>query len=159
MLSREDVTDLWQVRRLPDRRADGELSFPPLRDLGGWSSVNPGVDTTYVRSLPLPGAGRTAVLRLHGLSAPVHVAIGGGPEQRVMPPSPLVVLDGGQAADVEVVLRAPHVPGGLLESAELLVTAAPRVQEVRRIREAELAAQLARRAREADPAAWRPPKW
>ena len=156
VLSREDVTDLWQVRRLPDRRADGELSFPPLRDLGGWSSVNPGVDTTYVRSLPLPGAGRTAVLRLHGLSAPVHVAIGGGPEQRVMPPSPLVVLDGGQAADVEVVLRAPHVPGGLLESAELLVTAAPRVQEVRRIREAELAAQLARRAREADPAAWRP---
>lgn len=153
--SHHDVTDLWQVRRLPDRRAHGELPVPPLRNLGGWSSANPGAVTTYARTLPLPAAGRSAVLRLHGLSHPVHVAVGGGPEQRVMPSAPLVVLD-GTTGSTDVTLRAPHVPGGLLERAELLVTAAPQVRDLRVLREAELAVLLTQRAHEAGSAQWRP---
>ena len=166
--SAHDVTDLWEVRHLPDRRAAGELPEPPLRDLGGWSSVNAGAPTTYARTLPLPGAGRTAMLRLHGLTQPVHVTVGDGPDQLVMPAAPLVMLGGSEnrsenrsegsdrAPGIEVTLRAPHVPGGLLDHAELLVTRAPRVHARRLLREAELAALLTRRASDAEPARWRP---
>ncbi|MGO1685523.1 MAG: beta-galactosidase [Brachybacterium sp.] len=153
--SLHDVTDLWEVRRLPDRRGHKELPVPPLRNLGGWSSANPGAEVTYARTLPLPGADRTAVLRLHGLTQPVHVAIDGGPDHLVMPSAPLVVL-GGRVDGAEITLRAPHVPGGLLDRAELLVTAAPRVREVRLQREAELAALLTQRAREAEASQWCP---
>src|SRR5699024_3438089 len=87
---------------LPDRRAGGEVAVPPLRDLGGWSSVNAGTATTYVRSLPLPDGDGVAVLRLRGLAEPVHVAVDGGPERLVMPGAPVIVLEpaegGGEAA-------------------------------------------------------------
>lgn len=152
-----DVTDLWEVRRIPDRRGHGELAVPPLRGLGGWSSANPGAEVTYARTLPLPRGGATAVLRLTGLTHPVHVAVEGGPIRLVMPSAPLLVLDPHDARGdaVEVAVRAPHVPGGLLDRAELLMTAAPRVHEVRLLREAELAVNLAQQAREADSSQWR----
>ncbi|MGP9603572.1 MULTISPECIES: beta-galactosidase [unclassified Brachybacterium] len=148
----QDVTDLWEVRRLPDRRERGGLAVPPIRGIGGWSSANPGVDTTYARTLPLPGPGRLAVLRLRGLTHPVHVAIDGD-EQLVMPAAPVVVLE-GEGSTVEISVRAPHVPGGLLESAELLQAAVPLVREVTLLREAELAKLLSETAQAALAEQW-----
>ncbi|MGP9536366.1 beta-galactosidase [Brachybacterium sp. AOP43-C2-M15] len=152
--SAQDVTDLWEVRRLPDRRTRDELEVPPLRDLGGWSSANPGAGTTYARTVPLPGTDRLGALRLHGLTEPVHVAVDGGEEQLVMPSAPIVLLDGG-GASADLAIRAPHVPGGLLERAELLEVALPVVHALRRMPEAELAEMLTRTAREAEPSRWR----
>ena len=150
-----DATDLWEVRALPDRRAGGEVAVPPLRDLGGWSSVNAGTATTYVRSLPLPDGDGVAVLRLRGLAEPVHVAVDGGPERLVMPGAPVIVLEpaegGGEGGgQVEVAVRAPHVPGGLLDRVELLHARAPRLLDLRTVREAELAELLTEHARTAD---------
>ena len=156
-----DATDLWEVRALPDRRSGGEVAVPPLRDLGGWSSVNAGAATTYVRSLPVPGGDGVAVLRLRGLGHPVHVAVDSGPEQLVMPGAPVIVLEpaeGGSrgAGEVEVTVRAPHVPGGLLDRVEVLHAGAPRLLDVRTVREAELAELLTEHAQTADAGDWRP---
>jgi hypothetical protein len=180
----EDVTDLWEVRTLPDRRADGPLTSPPLRGLGGWSSANPGADTVYARSLSLPGGEERAVLRLRGLTHPVHVTVRGGEqegagerdvterggarpgasepdaaeldviEQLVVPDTPVVLLPEG-AGEVEVRVRAPHVPGGLLEGAELLTAAAPRLRDLRTTPAEELAARLDALAAAAAPERWR----
>src|SRR5699024_7012622 len=135
--------------------AGGEVAVPPLRDLGGWSSVNAGTATTYVRSLPLPDGDGVAVLRLRGLAEPVHVAVDGGPERLVMPGAPVIVLEpaegGGEGGgQVEVAVRAPHVPGGLLDRVELLHARAPRLLDLRTVREAELAELLTEHARTAD---------
>ncbi|AXK46327.1 beta-galactosidase [Brachybacterium saurashtrense] len=158
VLSAQDATDLWEVRRLPDRRALGELDQPPLRGLGGWSSTNPGVQTTYVRTLSRGTDGEVAVLRLVGLTHPVHVALDGGEEQRVMPEAPVLVLapDGTHGGDIEVRVRAPHVPGGLLERVEVLSARRPRRTALRTLTEAGLAALLTRRAVEAGGDGWRP---
>src|SRR5699024_3865130 len=133
----------------------GEVAVPPLRDLGGWSSVNAGTATTYVRSLPLPDGDGVAVLRLRGLAEPVHVAVDGGPERLVMPGAPVIVLEpaegGGEGGgQVEVAVRAPHLPGGLLDRVELLHARAPRLLDLRTVREAELAELLTEHARTAD---------
>src|SRR5699024_6468784 len=131
------------------------VAVPPLRDLGGWSSVNAGTATTYVRSLPLPDGDGVAVLRLRGLAEPVHVAVDGGPERLVMPGAPVIVLEpaegGGEGVgQVEVAVRAPHLPGGLLDRVELLHARAPRLLDLRTVREAELAELLTEHARTAD---------
>lgn len=186
-----DVTDLWEVRRLPDRRALGygngngngcgygngngpegtaELLAPPLREIGGWSSPNLGGDTVYARSLPRPDAGRVpeegrvGALRLHGLTRPVHVSLDGGAEQLVAPEAAIVLFaegagEGGThrataGATVDVAIRAPHVPEGLLERAELLTAARPTAREVRTLREAEIAALVTDAAGRADPGQW-----
>src|SRR5699024_909016 len=150
-----DATDLWEVRALPDRRAGGEVAVPPLRDLGGWSSVNAGTATTYVRSLPLPDGGGVAVLRLRRLAEHVHVAVDHGPERLAMPGAAVIVLEpaegGGEGGgQVEVAVRAPHLPGGLLDRVELLHARAPRLLDLRTVREAELAELLTEHARTAD---------
>lgn len=155
VLATRDITDLWEVRELPDRRGAGPLADPPLRELGGWSSANPGAMTTYARRLRLPGASHGAVLRLHGLDQPVHIAVGDGAEQLVVPACPVVVLD-DVVAETTVRLRAPHVPGGLVERAELLTTAAPAVVSFHGRRESELASHLDQAARAATVEEWRP---
>lgn len=139
-----DLTDLWEVRELPDRRAGGRLDQPPLRGLGGWSSANPGRTVRYGRTLPAPAEGNAQVLVLHGISEPVRVAVGGEAEQLVTPGSPVVLLPSGGPAEVEVL--APHVPGGLLERVELLAVRPPRVTALRTAREEDLAARLTERA-------------
>ena len=151
----QDVTDLWEVRTLPDRRAQGALSSPPLRDLGGWSSPNLGGDTVYGRSLRLPDSALTGVLFLRGLTHPVHVALDGGADQLVVPEAPVVVLPGG-AAEVDVTIRAPHVPDGLLDRADLVVAAHPEIREIRALREAELAEVVTDTADDAEPSRWAP---
>ncbi|WP_270408529.1 beta-galactosidase [Brachybacterium paraconglomeratum] len=137
-----DVTDLWEVRELPDRRADGVLACPPLRGLGGWSSANPGSWTVYARTLTLPGRGLRAVLRLPGLAVPVHVRVQDGPEQLVVPDAPVLLLPEGEGP-LEMRVRAPHVPGGLVARAELLITAAPALRSLRTTTEAQLAVRAA----------------
>lgn len=136
-----DVTDLWEVRELPDRRTGEPLVSPPLRELGGWSSTNPGSWTLYARRLPLPGGGERAALRLQGLVAPVWIAVQDGHEQLVVPEAPVVLLPEGEGS-VEVRVRAPHVPGGLLASIELLTTAVPELRSLRTTTEAQLAARV-----------------
>jgi beta-galactosidase len=140
-----DVTELWEVRELPDRRADGVLATPPLRGLGGWSSANPGSWTLYARTLSLPDRGERAALRLQDLAVPVRVAVQDGPEQLVLPEAPVVLLPEGEG-DVEVRVRAPHVPGGLLTRIELLTTAVPVLTSLRTTTEAQLAAHVQQRA-------------
>ena len=137
----DDVTDLWEVRELPDRRADGVLASPPLRALGGWSSANPGSWTLYARTLTLPGGGERAALRLQDLAVPVRVAVQDGPEQLVVREAPVVLLPEGEGS-VEVRVRAPHVPGGLLARIELLTTAVPVLRSLRTTSEAQLAARV-----------------
>lgn len=157
----EDVTALWEVRRLPDRRERGPVASPALRDLGGWSSANPGQEVHYARELHLPGPGMCGVLRLHGLAHPVHVSVDGGPERLVMPAAPVIELDaaGGEAvaagAVAVVEIRAPHVPGGLLDGAELLAAAPARVSAVRLQSEGQIASGLTAVARAAGGEAWR----
>ena len=141
-----DVTDLWEVRELPDRRGHGPLPVPPLRGLGGWSSANPGSPVRYGRTLPLPTGDGTGVLLLHGLTQPLHVAVDGGEERLVVPEAPVVLLT-GTGDEVDVAVRAPHVPGGLLERVELLETRSPRVLALRTAREDALAAALTDHAR------------
>jgi beta-galactosidase len=140
-----DVTELWEVRELPDRRADGVLASPPLRGLGGWSSANPGSWTLYARTLSLPGGGERAALRLQDLAVPVRVAVQDGPEQLVVPEAPVVLLPEGEGS-VEVRVRAPHVPGGLLTRIEQLTTAVPVLRSLRTTTEAQLAAHVQERA-------------
>ncbi|MGO2537501.1 MAG: beta-galactosidase, partial [Brachybacterium tyrofermentans] len=163
-----DVTDLWEVRRLPDRRStgvgqgeEGALLAPPLRGLGGWSSPNLGGDTVYGRSLPRPDAGALGALRLHGLTHPVHVSVDGGAEQLVAPEAPILLLGEEQGQEqeqgqrqeleqgttVDVAIRAPHVPEGLLERAELLTAIRPTVRQVQTLRESELAVLVTESAR------------
>lgn len=172
-----DVTDLWEVRQLPDRRRtgvghglapgeEGTLLAPPLRGIGGWSSPNLGGDTVYGRALPRPAAGFLGALRLHGLTRPVHVSVDGGAEQLVAPEAPILLLDEGQeqgqgqgheqrqGSTVDVVIRAPHVPEGLLDRAELLAAIRPAVQEVRTLRESELAVLVTESARAAEQDRW-----
>src|SRR5699024_3280081 len=89
----------------------------------------------------LPDGDGVAVLRLRGLAEPVHVAVDGGPERLVMPGAPVIVLEpaegGGEGGgQVAVAVRAPHLPGGLLDRVELLHAPAPRVLGVRAGREA-----------------------
>jgi hypothetical protein len=136
-----DVTDLWKVRELPDRRADGVLASPPLRGLGGWSSANPGSWTLYARTLLLPEGGERAALRLQDLAVPVRVAVQDGPERLVVPEAPIVLLPEGEGS-VEVRVRAPHVPGGLLTRIELLTTAVPVLCSLHTTTEAQLAARV-----------------
>ncbi|MGN7210519.1 beta-galactosidase [Brachybacterium paraconglomeratum] len=142
VLDVSDVTDLWEVRELPDRRADGTLACPPLRGLGGWSSANPGSRTVYARTLSLPGLGRRAVLRLPDLAAPVHIRVQDGPEQLVVPDAPVLLLPEGEGPR-EVRIRAPHIPGGLVARAELLTTAVPVLRSLRTTTEVQLAARAA----------------
>src|SRR5699024_808418 len=68
---------------------------------------------------------------------------------------PVIVLEpaegGGEGGgQVEVAVRAPHLPGGLLDRVELLHARAPRLLDLRTVREAELAELLTEHARTAD---------
>src|SRR5699024_2648596 len=72
-----------------------------------------------------------------------------------MPGAPVIVLEpaegGGEGGgQVEVAVRAPHLPGGLLDRVELLHARAPRLLDLRTVREAELAELLTEHARTAD---------
>src|SRR5690606_18281135 len=90
----------------------------------------------------LPGRGRRAVLRLSGLAVPVHVRVQDGPEQLVVPDAPVLLLP-EEEGPLEMRVRAPHVPGGLVARAELLITAAPVLRSLRTTTEAQLAARAA----------------
>lgn len=126
----QEVTDLWALRRIPDRRGAADLAQMPLRPLGGWSSPQLGGDAVYVRELPLPsGDGEQALLRLRGLTQPVHIRLGDGEEQLVAPGSPVIPLPSVPRSDsVRVEVRAPHVPAGLGEGVELLRARRPDVR-------------------------------
>ncbi len=152
VLRTEDVSDAWEVRRIPDRRSRGDLAAPPLRELGGWSSARPGRDTLYGRALgPVTSS---AVLRLVGLTHPVHVALDGGEETLVVPDAPVLVLPGAGSGAVDVTVRTPHVPGGLLERVELLTVVPARCTRLRTLAEADLAAELTAVAAASAEEAW-----
>lgn len=141
VLAAEDIADLWEVRRIPDRRGNGPLAIPPLRTLGGWSSAQPGRDTVYGRRVGVPGGDEIGVLRLHGLGHPVHVRVAGGEPQLLVPEAPVLLLD-GVSGEVDLEITAPHVPGGLVTGVELLRGRRPAVTALRTRSEAELAAAV-----------------
>ncbi|MFC0672677.1 beta-galactosidase [Brachybacterium hainanense] len=136
-----DVTELWRVRRIPDARgARGDRAQPPIRPLGGWSSPRLGEDAVYVRRLDRPEEGN-ALLRLVGLTRPVHVSLDGGAEVLLSPEAP--VLDLGAGGSVEVAIRAPHVPDGFVSRAELLAAVPPSLRGLRTVDRGAITAQIA----------------
>ena len=139
-----DVTDLWQLRRIPDQRSGGDLTQKPIRSLGGWSSPQLGGEAIYQRSITLPTDGATALLRLRDLTQPVHISIDGGGERLLAPGSPVVELTAPTGETrVLVAIRAPHVPDGFVGGAELLTARTPTLEAIRTVDREELSAHIA----------------
>ncbi|NMA77966.1 MAG: beta-galactosidase [Actinomycetales bacterium] len=160
--SARDITDLWEVHGLPDRRGLPEGATPPLRALGGWSSTRTGETALYVRDLDPSGDpsaerehGEPVAVRFHGLRQPLRLSVDGGASRLVTPSDPVVLLAPGERP-ARLMATAPHVPGGLLEGVELLRGDVVPAHEVRLLTAAELAGQISAAANDAAAQSWHP---
>lgn len=136
-----DITDLWEVHGLPDRRGLPDDATPPLRSLGGWSSINTGRETTYERVIDRPDSRADMAVRFQDLRHPLQIRIEGGTARLVMPADPVVLLPPGESP-IHLSVTTAHVPGGLLEKVELLHGEITPARDVRLLPATELAQQI-----------------
>jgi beta-galactosidase len=108
----QDVSALWTMDGGDQWAGDPA----PTRMLGGWSSTRVGLPSTYTRLLDLDPTAASA-LCLHGLAAPVRVAVDGGEAVTVHRENPWVMLPAGAR---RISLTMPHNPSGAGLRAELL---------------------------------------
>jgi beta-galactosidase len=108
----QDVSALWTV----DGNDHWASAPAPTRTLGGWSSTRVGMPITYTRVLDIDPAAVSA-LCLHGLAAPVRVAVDGGEPVTVHRENPWVMLPAGAG---RISLTMPHNPSSAGLRAELL---------------------------------------
>ena len=108
VVGKQDISALWTV----EGHWAGEPA--PTRALTGWSSTRVGTPVTYTRRI---AAETTTALHLHGVHAPVAVAVDAGEPITVHAEDPWVLLPAGTK---QIAVTVPHDPSGGRFRAELL---------------------------------------